>query len=96
MYLYTKEQRMVTQVEPVTRLQRDHTAVLAQLPKGPVILSSRGKAAAVLLSVDDYDRMRHQIAMYERQATGDLAKQVDDWLDDSEVTAAFTTAGIAL
>jgi len=85
---------MVTQVEPVTRLQRDHAAILAQLPKGPVILSSRGKAAAVLLSVDDYDRMRQQIALFERQAAGDLAKQTDEWLDDSEVTAAFQKAGI--
>lgn len=87
---------MVTQVEPVTRLQRDHAAVLAQLPKGPVILSSRGKAAAVILSVDDYDRMRHQIAMYERQIAGDIAKEADDWLADDEVTTAFTKAGVTL
>lgn len=87
---------MVTQVEPVTRLQRDHAAILAQLPKGPVILSSRGKAAAVMLSVDDYDRMRHQIASYERQAAGDQAKEAGEWLTDSEVTAAFHRAGVTL
>lgn len=87
---------MVTQVEPVTRLQRDHAAVLAKLPKGPVILSSRGKAAAVILSVDDYDRMRHQIAMYERQIAGDIAKEADDWLADDEVTIAFTKVGVDL
>lgn len=87
---------MVTQVEPVTRLQRDHAAILAQLPKGPVILSSRGKATAVMLSVDDYDRMRHQIAMYERQFAGDLAKEVGEWLTDDEVTGAFTKAGVGL
>ncbi len=87
---------MVTQVEPVTRLQRDHAAILAQLPKGPVILSSRGKAAAVRLSIDDYDSMRHQIAMYERQFTGDRAVQADEWLTDDEVTAAFNKAGVTL
>lgn len=85
---------MVTQVEPVTRLQRDHTAILAQLPKGPVILSSRGKAAAVMLSIEDYDRMRHQIAMYERQAAGDLAKEVGEWMTDDEVTSAFHKAEV--
>lgn len=87
---------MVTQVEPVTRLQRDHASILAQLPKGPVILSSRGKAAAVMLSVEDYDRMRHQIAMYERQFAGDLANEVGEWLTDDEVTASFTRAGVSL
>lgn len=87
---------MVTQVEPVTRLQRDHAAILAQLSKGPVILSSRGKAAAVMLSVDDYDSMRHQIAMYERQFAGDRAVQADDWMTDDDVTAAFHKAGVAL
>lgn len=87
---------MVTQVEPVTRLQRDHAAILAQLPKGPVILSSRGKAAAVMLSVDDYDSMRHQIAMYERQFAGDLAKEVGEWFTDEEVTEAFTKTGVGL
>lgn len=86
----------ITQVEPVSQLQRGYQSVLDKLPKGPVILSNYGKAAAVLLSVDDYDSMRHQIAMYERQFTGDRAVQADEWLTDDEVTAAFTKAGVSL
>jgi len=86
----------ITQVEPVSQLQRGYQSVLDKLPKGPVILSNYGKATAVLLSVDDYDSMRHQIAMYERQFAGDLAKEVGEWFTDEEVTGVFTRAGVGL
>jgi prevent-host-death family protein len=85
---------LITQVEPVTQLQRDYQVVLDKLDAGPVVLSRKGKAAAVVLSVDEYDRMRGQIAKLERQLAGDHAKQVGNWMTDQEVTEAFTLAGV--
>ena len=45
----------VPQIEPVTRMQKDHRALLEQTNQGPVVLSNRGKAAGVLLSVAEWD-----------------------------------------
>lgn len=87
---------IATQVFPVTQAQRNINSVLAKLDKGPVILSKGGMAAAVVLSVDEFDRMQNQIAMSERQAAGDLAKEAGEWLTDDEVTAAFIKAGVML
>lgn len=85
---------MITQVEPVTQLQRNYQVVLDKLDAGPVILSNRGKAAAVVMSVEDYDQLRGKAAMYERQVDGDLAVRANDWVSDDEVTETFTRAGV--
>lgn len=87
---------VVTQIEPVTQLQRKYQVVIDKAANGPVILSQAGRAAAVVLSVAEFDRMQNQIAMLERQLAGDAAKQADDWLSDDEVTQAFTKAGVTL
>lgn len=85
---------VITQVEPVTQLQRGYQAILDKLAAGPVVLSNRGKAAAILLSVEEYDRQIARLHYYERQQMGDLAIDLDDWLSDDEVTEAFVSAGI--
>ena len=87
---------IATQVFPVTQAQRNINSVLAKLDKGPVILSKGGMAAAVVLSVDEFDRMQNQIAMSERQLAGDRAVEANDWMTDDEVTEAFTKAGVTL
>ena len=87
---------MITQVEPVTQLQRKYQTVIDKAANGPVILSQAGRAAAVVLSVAEFDRMRSQIATYERQFIGDRAVQADEWLTDDDVTAAFNKAGVTL
>lgn len=57
---------VLPQMEPITRLQRDHNSVLTMLTKGPVILTQRSKPAAVMVSPDAWDatakelrRLRH-------------------------------------
>lgn len=63
----------VTQIEPVTNLQRGYTAMLEKLVNGPLFLTLRGRAAAVLLSVEDFDRQRQELAFYRRQVLADQA-----------------------
>lgn len=58
----------VTQVEPVTNLQRGYGQLFAKLDNGPLILTNRGKAAAVMLSVPDYDRTISRLEQLERAA----------------------------
>ncbi len=48
---------LVSQFIPVTHLIRDHLSVLGKLSNGPVVLAQRSKPTAVLLSVDDYEKL---------------------------------------
>ena len=79
----------ITQVEPVTALQRSYQAIFDKLPAGPVVLSNHGKAAAILLSVDEYDRQQARLRYYERQHAGDLALIANEWVSDEEVSQGF-------
>lgn len=85
---------MATQTVNVGNLQRDYKSILDKLVRGPVILATRGRATAVILSVEDYDRQIERISFLERQRAGDQAVAADKWLNDDEVTEAFKKAGI--
>lgn len=65
----------VPQMEPITNLQRAYQAVLAKLASGPVVLSNYGRAAAVLVSVEEWDRQADELDRLKRlvQADGDFA-----------------------
>ncbi len=49
------------QFEPITTIQRNPQKVLAMLANGPVILANRSKPAAILVSVDLWDRLIEQV-----------------------------------
>ena len=58
-------------IVPITDLRKDSAAVLESVRAGkhPVVITQRGHAAAVLMSVKSYERM-----MYEREVLGILVK----------------------
>ncbi len=66
------------QIEPITRLSRDHRAVLNKLKAGPVFLAQRSTPAAVLLSVSDYENMIKRLQKLELMAE---ARRKADALD---------------
>lgn len=89
---------MVTQVEPVTNLQRSYQALFAKVENGPVILTNRGTAAAVLLSVTDHDSRETRLAQLERWFLAAVrSTEVADgqWVPDADVDAEFQRMGIA-
>ncbi|MCE7983853.1 MAG: type II toxin-antitoxin system prevent-host-death family antitoxin [Caldilinea sp. CFX5] len=51
----------VPQFEPITRMQTKPTEILAMLDAGPVILAQRSKAAAVLVSVAQWDKLMERL-----------------------------------
>ena len=57
----------IQQFEPITHIQTKPTEVLAMLEKGPVILAQRSRPAAVLVSVEEWDRIVDTLA--ERRFT---------------------------
>ena len=52
----------VPTIEPVTMLQRNHKVLLGKLDKGPVIISNAGRAVAVLVSVEEWDKTANELA----------------------------------
>jgi len=83
----------LTQVEPVTQLQRNYQPIFEKLANGPVVLSRAGRAAAVLMSVEDYDRQAERLALLERQVVGDQAIEADQWIDAAEVGEKLAALG---
>ncbi len=82
------------QIEPITRLQREHNTILDLLRKGPVILTQRSKPAAVMVAPEEWDatakelkRLRHlELCDWVSQemdtdaATRIAVKSKDEWL----------------
>ena len=53
------------QFEPVTTMQRSPHKVFAMLSNGPVVLANRSKPAAILVSVELWDRLIEQLEDHE-------------------------------
>ena len=88
---------LVPQIQPVTRLARDHKEVFQLLQNGPVILAQHSKATAVLVDVDTWNNTLRRLAYLERLALGDQASAaIRGGLYDTEedVEAGFNARGI--
>jgi prevent-host-death family protein len=59
------------QVEPVSNLQRGAPAVLRKLADGPVFLAQRGRLAAAVVSIKDWDEMVNELARLRRMVEYD-------------------------
>lgn len=69
----------IREVIPISELRKRQAEVLAALEEGPAILTQYGKGAAVLLSLDAYNRLLEELedlqdtmdAFEARQAQGE-------------------------
>ena len=63
----------VPNIIPVTDLRQDAASVLRRLrsSKHPVVITQRGRAAAVLLSTEAYERAEHDLQLLRLLARGD-------------------------
>jgi prevent-host-death family protein len=81
----------VREVIPISELRKRQAEVLASLEKGPAILTQHGKGAAVLLSLDAYNRLLEELedlqdamdALEARQAPGERVS-LDAYLSKRE------------
>ena len=55
------------QVEPISRLSRDHNSLMRMLANGPVWLTQKAKAAAVIVLVKQWDEIALQMADLQKQ-----------------------------
>jgi prevent-host-death family protein len=63
----------VPKIVPVTDLRQDAASVIreAQESDEPVVITQRGRAAAVLLGIDAYERTQHDRELLRRLALGE-------------------------
>lgn len=63
----------VPNIIPVTDLRQDAAAALKRLKssKQPVVITQRGRAAAVLLSMEEYERGEHERQLLRLIARGE-------------------------
>jgi prevent-host-death family protein len=63
----------VPDIMPVTDLRQDAAAVLKRVrtTKQPLVITQRGRAAAVMISVEAYERAEHERAILRLLARGE-------------------------
>ena len=76
----------IPSIVPVTDLRQDAAAVLKRLKSSsePLVITQRGRAAAVLLSLDAYERSEHERELLRMLARGEqeISKGKGFSLDD--------------
>lgn len=85
-------------VEPISAMQQRPQQVLEQLSEGPVMLSVRGKGAAVVTSIEDWDRIADRLNFLERSALADQRSRsvaAGEWVSSQEVDQTFAEMGIS-
>jgi prevent-host-death family protein len=63
----------IPKIIPVTDLRHDAAAVLKRLQSShqPLVITQRGRAAAVLVSIEDFDRSQHERELLRLLAKGE-------------------------
>jgi len=68
---------------PVSDLRQDAAKVLKQLrdDKSPIIITQRGRAAAVIIGVEAYEKSEHDKELLHLLAKGDREIEIGDGYD---------------
>jgi len=79
----------IPEIIPVTDLRQDSAAVLERVrsSRHPVIITQRGRAAAVMLSVEEYERSENERQILRLLARGEKEIAADQGLDLDGVLA---------
>ena len=95
------------QVEPVSNLQKNVNAVMRKLKNGPIFLSQRGKVAAAILAIEEWDataklieELQAQVGVKRRlrlsnQHNAEAQADPSQWVSPEEYQAELTKAGLA-
>ena len=77
----------IPSIIPITDLRQDAAAALKQVQssKQPVVITQRGRAAAVLLSIQAYERSEHERQLLQLLARGEREIRAGEGYDLDEV-----------
>lgn len=74
-------------IKPISDL-RNYTEVLKETTEGsPVFLTKNGRGEYVIMDMQDYDRMKAEIALLSKLAEGEKAAQEQGWISADDVEA---------
>ena len=87
---------VLPEIVPISDLRQDAAAVLGRVcsSSNPLIITQRGRAAAVMLSVEAYERTQkerqllHDLAMGEKEIAAGEGHDLDDVLADADALIA--------
>ena len=82
----------VPAIVPVSDLRQDAANLLGRIKKSgqPLVITQRGRAAAVMVSVDEYERVEQQreilklLIQGEKEIAAGLSHDLDDVLADAD------------
>ncbi|MFG0314953.1 MAG: type II toxin-antitoxin system prevent-host-death family antitoxin [Phycisphaerales bacterium] len=79
----------IPMIIPVTDLRQDAAAALEQVRESgePIVITQRGRAAAVMLSVEAYERLEAERELLIRFVRGELESAVERGADPEAVLA---------
>jgi len=79
----------VPPIIPISDLRQDAAAVLQQVRNsdGPMVITQRGRAAAIMLSLEVYEKLEHDRQLLLLLARGDKEIAVGDGYDLESVMA---------
>jgi prevent-host-death family protein len=86
----------VPDIMPVTDLRQDAAAALKRVraTRQPLVITQRGRAAAVLLSIEAYERAEHErqllrmLARGEKEIAAGQGYDLDEVLDEADALLA--------
>ena len=80
----------IPEIIPVSELRQDTASVLGRLraSHSPIVITQRGKAAAVLVSIDSYERDQRERELLRALTRGEAEIKAGDVYDLDEVMGA--------
>jgi prevent-host-death family protein len=92
MYVWEVPMPRASNIVPVTDFRQDAAAILNRVTKSrePLVITRRGRAAAVLVSIDEHDRSEHErqllylLARGEAEIAAGKGHDLDDVLADAD------------
>ena len=85
--------QQMPQIEPVTKLVRNHKELLDQAQKRPVVLTQNGHARVVVVSIEKWDEIALELQMLK--AYNEYCRKKSNGLLDHYVTEEELEADIA-
>ena len=80
---------VVPDIIPISELRNDAAGIIKRLKstRKPIFVTQRGRASAVLVSTEDYERTHREIAILKSLAQGDLEIEAGPGTDLKSVFA---------
>ena len=79
----------IPNIVPITDLRQDATTIVGRVTKSrePLVITQRGRAAVVMVSVEDYEHSQHELELLRLLARGQKEIETGEGYDLDAVLA---------